>query len=152
LRDADPKWLRSQFSVVMQWTVLELRGFPCLELEDGTPDRKTIMASRSFGRPVETYEDMQEAVATYVSRTAEIMRRQNLVTPALQVFVNTSRFRIEDALHQAREVQAGLFHAPDPPVRLELMASLDSLNHRYGRGTVAFAASGIRKAWKLRSE
>jgi DNA polymerase V len=89
LRDADPKWIRSQFSVVKERMVLELQGQPCISLEDGAPDRKSIMASRSFGRPVQALEEMQEAVATYVSRAAEKMRRQDLVTPALQVFINT---------------------------------------------------------------
>jgi len=51
LRDADPKWIRSQFSVVMERMVLELQGIPCLQLEDGTPDRQSIMSSKSFGRP-----------------------------------------------------------------------------------------------------
>ncbi|MGV1905063.1 Y-family DNA polymerase [Agrobacterium cavarae] len=199
LRDADPKWIRGHFSVVLERMVLELRGVPCIAFEDGTPDRKSIMASRSFGRPVETHAEMQEAVATYISRAAEKLRRQDLVTPALQVFVNTNRFRAEDAQYYAQhtvhlpvatadtsrliraalhgldciwkdgfrykkagvvcldlspsaKVQAGLFHAPDTPERQTLMASLDCLNQRYGRGTVVFAASGIQKAWSLRSE
>lgn len=54
LRDADPKRIRAQFSVLMERMVLELQGIPCLALEDDTPDRKSIMASRSFGRPVQT--------------------------------------------------------------------------------------------------
>jgi len=199
LRDSDPKWIRAHSSVVMERMVLELQGHSCIGLEEGSPDRKSIMASRSFGRPVETLDEMQEAVATYVSRAAEKMRRQDLVTPALQVFITTNRFREQDAqyyghhtvhlpvatsdtgrliraamhglsciwkegprykkagvvcldLHRADTVQAGLFHAPDSPVRRELMASLDALNHRFGRGTVAFAAGGIQKAWKLRSD
>lgn len=55
-------------------------------------------------------------------------------------------------LRSAGAVQAGLFHAPDTPARQTLMASLDNLNHRFGRGTVAFAASGIQRVWKLRSD
>lgn len=92
----DPKWTRSQFSVVMERMVLELQGVPCLELELEHADRQTIMASRSFGRPVVAFADMQEAVATYISRAAEKMRRQDLVTPALQVFITTNRFREQD--------------------------------------------------------
>ncbi|NKL59746.1 hypothetical protein GFL77_35795, partial [Rhizobium leguminosarum bv. viciae] len=69
---------------------------PCLSLEDHVPDRKTIMASRSFGRPVIELPDMMEAVATYISRAAEKMRRQDLVTDAVQVFVHTNRFREDD--------------------------------------------------------
>ena len=32
------------------------------------------------------------------------------------------------------------------------MRTLDSLNARYGRDTVTYAASGRRRAWKLRSD
>ncbi|WP_165807551.1 DUF4113 domain-containing protein [Rhizobium rhizogenes] len=49
-------------------------------------------------------------------------------------------------------MQAGLFHAADCQARRDLIASLAGLNHRYGRGTVAFATSGLQKAWKLRSD
>jgi DNA polymerase V len=55
--------------------VYELRGVPCLELEQVTPDRKSIMASRSFGRPVAARHELAEAVAVYVARAAERMRR-----------------------------------------------------------------------------
>ena len=55
-------------------------------------------------------------------------------------------------LHPAASVQVGLFHAPDTPVRQELMASLDALNRRYGRGTVAYEAAGTRQGWALRSD
>lgn len=35
---------------------------------------------------------------------------------------------------------------------LTLMASLDSINQRFGRRTVSFAAGGTRKVWALRSD
>lgn len=199
LRDMDTKWIRSQFSVVMERMVLELQGVPCLELELEHADRQTIMASRSFGRPVVALAYMQEAVATYISRAAEKMRREGLVTPALQVFVTTNRFRDQDKqytgqhtvhlpvatsdttrlikaalhgleriwqpgfsykkagvvcldLHRAETVQGTLFHAPDSLERMQLMAGLDALNKRYGRGTVGFAAGGLKQTWALRSE
>jgi len=46
LRDADPRFLRERFSVVLERTVHELRGTPCMALEDATPNRKSIVASR----------------------------------------------------------------------------------------------------------
>jgi DNA polymerase V len=45
-----------------------------------------------------------------------------------------------------------LFDASDAPARQRLMRVLDSLNARYGRDTVTYAASGRRRAWKLRSD
>lgn len=73
--------------------VLELRGVPCIDLERSRPDKKSIMASRSFGRPVATRHELQEAVASSVSRAAEKLRRQDLAAGSLVVFVNTNRHR-----------------------------------------------------------
>jgi DNA polymerase V len=66
---------------------LELRGVPCLDLEREIPDRKTIMASHSFGRPVTTLAELPEAVASYAARAAEKLRRQHLATAHLMVFI-----------------------------------------------------------------
>jgi nucleotidyltransferase/DNA polymerase involved in DNA repair len=46
LRDAPPGWIREHFSVVLERTVRELNGVSCLNLEDVTPDKQQIMASR----------------------------------------------------------------------------------------------------------
>jgi hypothetical protein len=48
LRDADPRLIRERFTVVQERTVLELRGIACLDLEEIAPDRKSLIASRSF--------------------------------------------------------------------------------------------------------
>jgi len=95
LRDADPRFIRERLNVVMERMVHELRGTPCLDLEEHAPDRKSIMASRSFGRAVTSLREMQEAVATYVARAAEKMRRQELATASLVVFIQTNRHRPE---------------------------------------------------------
>lgn len=52
LRRADPKRMRSFFSVVMERTVSELNGESCLALEDIAPPKKQIISSRSFGAEV----------------------------------------------------------------------------------------------------
>lgn len=93
LRAADPRFVRERLGVIGERMVLELRGIPCLRLEHVMPDRKSIVASRSFGRPVESRQELEEAVATYAARAAEKMRRQNLATANLLVFVQTNRFK-----------------------------------------------------------
>jgi DNA polymerase V len=101
LKRADPRFLRERLSVVAERMALELRGVPCSAIEDETPDRKSIMASRSFGRPVTVRTEMEEAVATYTARAAEKLRRQRLATASLIVFIETNRFRPNDAQHNA---------------------------------------------------
>ena len=82
--------------------MLELRGIPCISLEEAPPDRKSIMASRSFGRMVETRTELEEAVATYTTRAAEKLRGQGLAATRIMVFAQTNRFRPEDPQYEAR--------------------------------------------------
>jgi DNA polymerase V len=92
LRDADPVWAKQKYSVVMQRTILELRGHPCIPLELAPPSRKSIMVSRSFSRPVTELRELKEAIATHLSRAAEKLRLYRLTANVLQVFAHTSRF------------------------------------------------------------
>jgi DNA polymerase V len=48
--------------------------------------------------------------------------------------------------------QGALFDRLDSASALARMRAVDRFNQRYGRDTVTFAASGIRRGWKLRSE
>jgi DNA polymerase V len=93
LRDADPVWAKQKYSVVMQRTILELRGHSCIPLELAPPSRQSIMVSRSFSRPVTELRELQEAIATHLSRAAEKLRFYRLTVNILQVFAHTSRFR-----------------------------------------------------------
>jgi DNA polymerase V len=103
LKRADPRFVRERFSVVMERMVYELSGISCLSLEEVVPDRKNIMSSRSFGRPVEIRVEMEEAVSTYAVRAAEKMRRQGLAASSLMVFVETNGFRPQDAQYYASQ-------------------------------------------------
>lgn len=96
LRDADTRAIRQEFGVVVERIVKELRGESCIELDEAPPTKKSLVASRSFGRPVETLQEMQEAIASHMSRAAEKMRSQRLATANIVVFVETNRFRPQD--------------------------------------------------------
>src|SRR5262245_28723976 len=53
------------------------------------------MVSRSFGRPITTLTEMREAVATYMTRAAEKLRRYHVAAGVLTVFLMTNRFTDE---------------------------------------------------------
>ena len=55
-------------------------------------------------------------------------------------------------LLKASAVQGSLFLHPDDPRSKTLMASIDVLNRRYGRGTVAYGTATGAKGWTLRAE
>ena len=96
LRNASPKEMRRHFGVVMERTCNELRGISCLALDDIAQSKQQIMSSRSFGRPVETIEELRESLASYLSRAAEKLRKQQSVSAAVYVFVQTNRFNKDE--------------------------------------------------------
>ena len=90
LRDFDVSRLRKRFGVVMERTVRELRGEPCLEIVDVTPAKQQIISSRSFGRYVTDLKELEEATSTYMSRAAIKLRRQHSVAATAYVYIRTN--------------------------------------------------------------
>ncbi len=96
LKQADPEYLRQQFSVVMAKTVSELNGTICIELEEISPPRKQILSSRSFGQPVRDYNSLAEAITLYMSRAAEKLRAQDSVAGLLHIYIRTNPHKPDD--------------------------------------------------------
>ncbi len=100
LREGNPQTLRSRFSVVLERTVQELRGVPCLELEEVAPANQQILSSRSFGRPVTTLPELGEAVSSYIAKAAQRLREQHSVAGAVQVYLQTNIFKPQEPQYQ----------------------------------------------------
>lgn len=199
LRNADPDMIRAKFSVVLERTVRELRGVSCLDLEEVAPDKQQIMCSRSFGQYVEDREQLEEVVASYVSRAAEKLRHQDSLAGTLMVFIRTNPFNPKEpqyhrsltiplpeptadtriliswALKVLRRMyrpgfayqkagvmlsdlrprtmaQASLFADLEDDRGRQLMATLDAINGRWGRGTLRSAAGGMEKPWQMKRQ
>jgi len=99
LRRADAATLGRQFSVVMQKTVRELQGTPCLDVDDDPPAQQQIMCSRSFGSPVTELPDLIEVVSGFATRVARRLREQQAACNAVHVFIATSPYRRQDRQH-----------------------------------------------------
>jgi DNA polymerase V len=199
LRDRPAGELRVRCGVVGLRLQQELRGHAVLPLVQQPPAKRETCVSRSFGEPVTSREGLREAVATYLSRAAEKLRRQRQRAGAITVFVRSSPFNgtrfyanaATVALPVASSDTAVLLAAALPLVerlfrphkplqkagvllqdlqpegmlqhhllvplpeaqqrrRERLMATVDALNHRFGRDTVQWAACGLRPGWTMR--
>jgi len=199
LRDFDVTRLRNRFGVVMERTVRELRGEPCIELDDIAPPKQQIICSRSFGRYVTDLNELEEAVSSYMSRASEKLRKQNSVASTAHVFIHTNRHKADEpqysqgmtiglpsatndsrvlvsaviaCLHRiyregyryqkagvmltdispAGIEQGDLFSEPShDPASQKLMATLDSINRKIGKGAIQLASSGINHGWKIKT-
>ena len=205
LRDLASGELRSKAGVVGLRLQQELRGQSCLPLALAPAAKRETCVSRSFSEPIRELGQLRQAIATYLSRAAEKLRRQgqltNTVTVSVSVFVRSSPFNgsqfyanaatvtlplaSQDTavlLAAALPLAARLFKAHKPlqkagvllqnlqplsqlqhnllaPLpedeqqrRELLLASIDGLNRRYGSGTVAWAACGLRPAWAMKRQ
>jgi DNA polymerase V len=95
LRVAHTPTLRSEFGVVMEKTQRELQGISCIDLEEHVPDKKQIISSRSFGKPVTELAVVQDALSVFVANATEKLRAQSGQAALVQVFLLTNRFRPE---------------------------------------------------------
>lgn len=96
LKYANTSWIRKKMTVMGERCVYELNGLSCFGLDKHPEPKKAICSSRSFGVPVISKHDLEEAVASYVSRATEKLRSQNSYANVLIVFINTNRFKKDE--------------------------------------------------------
>lgn len=142
--------LRKHFNVVLERTVRELRGEPCLQLEEFAPTKQQIVCSRSFGSRITQYDDMREAVCAFAARAAGKLRGERQYCTQVAVFVRTSP-------HAAGEVfygnqSAGKVLTPTNDTRDIIRVAIEALDriwvdgHRYMKAGVMlgdFYSQGI---------
>ena len=92
LKLADPDTLRRRFNVVLERTIRELNGLPCIPLEEAPPPKQQIVSSRSFGHLLADKQALLEAVSTYAARAGVKLRAGGQAAGGLQVFLATNPF------------------------------------------------------------
>ena len=95
LRHAHVPTLRSEFGVVMEKTQRELQGISCIDLEEHVSDKKQIISSRSFGKPITELAVVQDALSVFVANATAKLRAQSGQAALVQVFLQTNRFKPE---------------------------------------------------------
>src|SRR5262245_61830141 len=93
LRNADDNWIKKRMTIVGLRTVHELRGISCLPLQPTPKTKQMIGIARTFGSATGDYREVRAAVASFISRAAEKLRKNGLVAGSLSVFVTTDRFK-----------------------------------------------------------
>lgn len=92
---SDPLVMRKKFNIMLAKIIYELRGIACLGIEDEEP-RKSILVSRSFGKKIESYQELCEAVTCFAANAAEKLRQQNSYAGGISLFIRTSQFSTSD--------------------------------------------------------
>lgn len=130
MKRANTTLMRKRFNVLLQRTVAELNGESCMSLDDVAERKSQILASRSFGRPVTTLQELREAASSHIIRAAERLRAQQSSCSQVTVFMHTNRFRSDDAQY-------------NPAILVPLTVATDDT-----RRLIAAAMSGLESIYR----
>ncbi len=92
LKNISNTWVKKSTNVLGAKTVMELRGFTCIDLETQETKRKSCCVSRSFGKKIRSLEKLQESITTHCLNAGEKIRNDNQTTRSITIFIRTSPF------------------------------------------------------------
>ncbi len=139
LKQAKDDWIKKHLTVVSLKTVLELRGIACFGLDETTPDKKAIGTSRTFGREVNSFGELQEAVAAYIAKSAQKLRAQSSVCGYIQVFAASNPFKGEKYYSNA----AGIDITPPSADTATLIRASQGLLKLIFRPQISYKRAGV---------
>ena len=140
LQRLDPSMVKRRWSVVLERTVRELQGTPCIHFEHEPAAKKEIACTRSFGQTVTQLHELQEAITEFAGRAAEKLRRQNSHAGQVLSFIRTSPFRLQDKQY-SRSVVVPL-RRPSADSQAIVQAALTGLQAIYRPG-YRYAKAGV---------
>ena len=120
-------------------TVRELRGEDCIGFDDMPQPKQTTMVSRSFGAEVRDYDELANAITMFATDAARSIRRANLVSTSVSVFIVTNRSG--KSPHHAPSRSEALSPATNN-TRHIVRAALAALKHIYRKG-LAYKRAGV---------
>jgi DNA polymerase V len=140
LKEADQVWIKKRLTITGLQTVLELRGKPCFKLETQPDPAKSLVRSRSFGRPVTKLAELREAISSHVHSAARRLRATAQTAGCLHVFLHTNRFK--PAEPQYSPCISTCLSRPTNHTQPLLAAALRLLDQAYRQG-YAFQKGGV---------
>ncbi|KFC10827.1 error-prone lesion bypass DNA polymerase V [Trabulsiella guamensis ATCC 49490] len=132
--------IRKHFNVVLERTVRELRGEPCLVLEEFAPAKQQIINSRSFSHRITQYEEMHQAVCAYAERAAEKLREEKQYCCIISLFMRTSP-HAENEVYYANQT-SGRLNTPTNDTRDIVRVATENLS-RIWRDGCRYMKAGV---------
>ena len=139
LAQADIRFIRKKFSVVLERTVRELRGESCIQIDDHSAPKKQIIVSRSFRTKVKSLSALKPLISNFAVRAGEKLRHEKQKCAQVSVFISTSKFNKQ---LQYRGFNSFQFPCPVDDTRSILMGANKALNTIFRDG-YPYAKAGV---------
>jgi DNA polymerase V len=138
-RDAPDDWIRRRLGVTGLHVALELRGVSCSTMGDRPDVRKSIISSRSFGRPVASLAELKEAIASHAASAAETLRAESLFASRVSVFIGAKRHQYGGRYPSGASIEI----APATSDTSELIHATHGILARLHRPDAAYLKAGV---------
>ena len=90
LRDMSSNQIIEKYGVVGLRIQDELKGKLCIPIKEVSHARKEICVSRSFSYPIDSIEELREAISKYILIASYKLREYNQLSSAITVFTTTN--------------------------------------------------------------
>ena len=111
LKVAEPKQIRGYLNQFGARTVLELNGIRCLGMEVSEHSNQSIAHTRTFGKAISDFEEVQDAIFYFTTRVLEKMRWNNLTTGRIEVFLRTDPFKPIPYYYLGKHAYKSVYHS-----------------------------------------
>ncbi len=140
LAECEDTWVKKYLTLSGLKTVRELCGIESISFEEVYPAKKSIISSKSFGKPVVSRQQMNEAVANFTTRAAEKLREEHEVTTHIGVAITTNYHNKHDKqYYESRSIRLLQPTAHTPHLITAAVSILDKIyknGYRYKKATV----------------
>src|SRR6056300_451766 len=105
LKSKNTTWIRKNTNIIGLKTVAELNGISCIDFSDGeNAPRKSCCVSRSFGKKVETLQELEQSITSHCLNAAEKIRQDQQLVKSVVVFIKTSPFDQNNFISLSKKV------------------------------------------------
>lgn len=128
------------FNVVSERTWRELNGQPCGDIAEINQPRKQMCCSRSFGDPIDDFEELSAAMTALATSISRRLRKYRLCALSMTVFIYTNTFR-----HNRGQYSNSAFHSFDEAKSdtLSLTSAATACLHKIFRRGYGYKKAGI---------
>jgi DNA polymerase V len=121
-------WVRKHLKIIGLKTVAELKGVPCIALEDENAPKKSITVSRSFSTYLTTLDSLKEVAVRFTSRAAEKLRGEGQACQHITVYIRTNP-HAKDKPYYSNAASINLSYATDytPDLIRHALKGLESI-------------------------
>jgi DNA polymerase V len=141
-------FIKKKMNIMALKTKQELLGLQALDFPQDFQSKKSVRRSRSFGKLIESFDDLHEAIANFADACASDLQKNNLIANTIIVYIRTDKY-LKNLPQYYASIPVTL-KTPTNSSRILINAAVDGLRKIYKKGfkykKAGVIATGLEQA------